>query len=343
MDPDLQQIGLHVAHRLPSFQWDGRGGRLGGGHLNYVWRLSGTPFPVVVKRAPPYVAAAPQVPLDPGRVLMEAGILAALGPDGDLSDVCPPGVRPPRLLDVDAPTWTIILEDLGPLQDLGAWLRCGHAADRMARLVGRCIGRLHRSTGGRTDLAERFDNAPVQRARHEIQYRAVRSMGERAGRGDAMALGAAAEALGIRLQGHGSCLVMGDLWPPSILVAPPAIRIIDWELAHYGNPAQDVAHLAAHLWMLRQRAPTVAVRRNVDSALMAFLTAYRAEAAPLLTSAVRGDCARHFGAEILMRTVGPFQDGSPYEGLPPDSSPVQDAVAVAAAHLLTGESELFCK
>jgi hypothetical protein len=113
----------------------------------------------------------------------------------------------------------------------------------------------------------------------------------------------ACAALGDRLeQCPGVCLVMGDLWPRSVLVthedtlqlepvlpapgasgegarnanqgntagagprrpvaqvasqlSPAAERqwLIDWEMCHWGNPAQDVAHLAAHAWMLHHAA-----------------------------------------------------------------------------------------
>jgi hypothetical protein len=43
----------------------------------------------------------------------------------------------------------------------------------------------------------------------------------------------------------------------------------------------------------------------------------------------------HFGAEILVRAVGPFQAGYVYDGLSPDHPVLQDAVQTAARALRT--------
>lgn len=98
---------------------------------------------------------------------------------------------------------------------------------------------------------------------------------------DLESLASRMEAFGERLRTPGECLIMGDLWPRSVLVAqtcpadgnvggegPPAdgempdtvgnkspcsaspvLKIIDWEMCHWGRPAQDIAHFAAHVWM----------------------------------------------------------------------------------------------
>ena len=60
----------------------------------------------------------------------------------------------------------------------------------------------------------------------------------------------------------GFVLIHGDLWLRSILLSSsstsnssnstPTPWLIDWELTHWGNPAQDISHLAAHLWMIKE-------------------------------------------------------------------------------------------
>ncbi|RYG52735.1 hypothetical protein EON67_00505 [archaeon] len=90
------------------------------------------------------------------------------------------------------------------------------------------------------------------------------------------------EAVGTQLaERQGMCLTQGDCWLPSFLVSelqldtscvhdaygvtaavsagidaaspltmlPPRVSVIDWEFTHWGNPAQDVAHLVAHCLM----------------------------------------------------------------------------------------------
>ncbi|PSQ94442.1 MAG: hypothetical protein BRD53_06145, partial [Bacteroidetes bacterium SW_7_64_58] len=189
------------------------------------------------------------------------------------------------------------------------------AADAAAqgRRLGRFIGRLHATTCNDNQYAEPFDNRSMQETRLAVQYRGVTEMLRTGGVEDAEALGARAKSLGQELLEPGRCLTMGDLWPPSVLVEEEGpnlsgLRLIDWELAHYGRPLQDVAHWCAHLWMQQHRAPSEPVAEAVTAHRTAFLATYSdalgdAEAA-LWTDAERRDAAVHFGAEILVRADG---------------------------------------
>jgi hypothetical protein len=330
----------YVQEGLPGFEPDGEPTRLPEGNLNIVWRVPGTPESIIAKFAPPYIAANPDVPLDPSRLVFEARSLEALAPDGPLTAVCSEHVRPPRPLSMHTDPHVLLMEDVGPHPTLGRWLRdvgTPQAGTRIGRQVGGFIGRLHAATREDERLADRFDNQPVQQTRLAVQYEAVDEMLTTAGVEDAVALGERAVALGTRLLVPGVCLTMGDLWPPSVLVVEDGLRIIDWELAHYGHPAQDIAHLAAHLWMQGHRAPGATTARTARHMLAAFLDAYRDALGPcaeaLFTSQALNDAAIHFGAEILVRTVGAFQAGYLYEGLAPDAPAVQEAVEVAAMHI----------
>jgi 5-methylthioribose kinase len=332
----------YVQEGLPGFEPEGAPTKLPEGNLNIVWRVPGTPEPVIVKFAPPYIAANPDVPLDPSRLVFEARSLQALAPDGPLAVVCSEHVRPPRPLHMRTDPHVLLMEDVGPRPTLGRWLRdAGTPQDgtRIGRQMGRFIGRLHTATHEDDHFADRFDNRPVQQTRLAVQYEAVDEMLTAAGVEDAAALGERAVALGTRLLAPGTCLTMGDLWPPSVLVIEDGLRIIDWELAHYGHPAQDIAHFAAHLWMQGHRAPDPPAAHTARHVLAAFLRAYRDALGPcaeaLLTQQVLNDAAVHFGAETLVRTVGRFQAGYLYDGLAPDAPAVQEAVEVAAMHMRT--------
>ncbi len=318
----------------------GRPIRLPEGNLNKVWRVPGEERSVIVKYAPPHVAADPDVPLDPSRLIIEARCLEAFAPGGPLHSVAGDDVRPPRPIDIDPSAHVLVMEDLGAVPTLGRWLREADEDAVIARAptlgtaLGRFIGCLHRRTWNDPAWADRCTNRPIQETRHAIQYRAVGDLVRRAGVDDADALGSRAEALGERLLEPGRCLTMGDLWPPSVLVLGDEMRLIDWEFAHFGQPMQDVAHVAAHLWMQAHRAPAEAVATAATRIRQAFLAAYRtvlAEDAPNLLDAA--DASVHFGAEILVRTVGRFQDGYLYEGLSPDDTAVQEAVRTAARHI----------
>jgi aminoglycoside phosphotransferase (APT) family kinase protein len=137
---------------------------------------------------------------------------------------------------------------------------------------------------------------------------------------------------------------MGDLWPNSIIISVSGIRVIDWELAHFGRPLQDIGHLAAHLWMLGQRAPEAQAAVRVSACLEAFVTAYR-ESLGHDSSRIFGlEEARlamvHAGCEILQRSVGNFTEQYLYAGLGRASPIVQEAVRMAVS-LLRGERDLL--
>ena len=326
----------------------GFGGRvetLPGGRVNHVWRVhsgpGASPRSAVLKWAPPWVASVPQMALDDRRILFEARALAALERHPRLSGISDDHVRAPRLLATFEDRRAILMEDLGDLPDLATWLRSSGADEGAAygygRLLGDFIGRLHLNSMEDVALARRLDNRGVQRSRLGNQYAAVVGYAERARLPDAGDLGRRAVTFGELLQRPGTCLVMGDLWPPSILIAQRELRLIDWEFATYGRPAQDVGHLAAHLWMQAHRAPDPSSAARWRSLLQSFFHAYGEALGPqrkrLMGAADRAESAVHFGAEILTRTVGAFQAGYLYEGLAPDQPSVQEAVSVAALHL----------
>ena len=249
--------------------------------------------------------------------------------------------RPPRLLDFDARNHILVMEDVGELPDLGTWLRQeAHregSATAIGHDLGQFVGALHAESYNNQSLALAFDNSAIQRTRLELQYRAIGDLCIRAGHSNADALGKTAVALGELLQERGLCVIMGDLWPPSILVAPGSLRIIDWELAHFGRPSQDVGHLVAHLWMHIHRAPTQSAAAQSRATLRGFLASYRSTLGQkfdevLGLQGIR-ESAVHFGAEVLVRAVGAFQDGYLYAGLSPNDPRVQEAARIAAQHL----------
>jgi len=336
----------YLRKRLPDFTPAGTPTRLPEGNLNVVWRVPGAERSVIVKYAPPYIAADPDTPLDPSRLTIEARCLNALG-EGHLAGVTQPSMCTPRVLDFNEDDHVLIMEDLGEVPTLGRWLRerdpaTVRTAPMLGERLGTFLGDLHAATCDNETYAKAFVNRPMQETRQAVQYEGVAGMLEKGGVADADELGARAEALGAVLLEPGRCLTMGDLWPPSVLVSDDALHLIDWELAHYGRPLQDVAHFLAHLWMQTHRAPSPVVVDAAKSLHASFLDAYKDalgdQADVLWTKRERRDAATHFGAEILVRTVGPFQAGYLYEGLAPDHPAVQEAVTTAAQHLRGDES-----
>ena len=250
---------------------------LTGGLLNHVFRVrladGGT---VVLKHAPPHVAANPQVPLDPGRAGVEARALAWVGQRGG---------PVPRLLANEGST--LLLEDLGDRPDLDRYLRAGGDPAVLERLA-RWLRGLH--DGPRPDL----HNRSIQETRLAVQYGPAATWLRQAGVPDADALGAALRDLGERLLSPADCFVMGDLWPRSVLLDDHgSFTVIDWEMATVGRRCQDVGHLLAHLDLLAATGgPALSDR---------FAAAY----GPMSADDQR-DTTLHRAAEVLARTVGAF-------------------------------------
>ena len=334
----------HLAQRLPDWAAEGEPERLPEGRLNWVWRVTTDRGPVIVKVAPPFIAAHPDVALSPERVRFEAKALEALAPDGDLADVASDTARAPRLLDLDAERHALVVEDLGDLPHLGTWLYGTDKTSARAagEALGQFIGRLHLMTLDDEAVAEAFDNEPAQQTRHAVQYQGTRPLLEKLRLPDAASLADRAEELGERFLEAGRCLTMGDLWPLAVLVdeaeeESPRLGLIDWGLAHYGNPAQDLGHLAAHFWIHAQHAERAAQRNAVRAARQSFFEGYAQVAGERLPELIEGpvlrDAALHAACEVLVRSIGPLQEGSLYEGLPLTDAAVRKATRHAVALL----------
>ncbi len=336
----------HLEQRLPDFKAYGTPELLKGGLVNYVWRVDGNPKPVIVKSAPPYVAARPDIALDTWRIIIEGRSLEAFAPGGLLAGVGGLVVRPPRLIDLDQEHYILVMEDVGDDPDFGAWLFQGQhqeaSASEIGRTVGAFIGTLHARSCNDQKMAQAFDNTPIQQVRLENQYRRIEEYCFRGGLADAEVLGREAVAFGRLLLQPGLCVIMGDLWPRSLLITAKGVRIIDWEFAHFGRPAQDVGHLTAHLWMHIHCAPGEDAAAQSQTALQGFLEDYRLALGStfetLFGETGERECAIHFGSEVLARTVGAFQNDYLYDGISPDETKVHEAVEIAAAHLRPSEN-----
>lgn len=342
----------YIAQALPRFQPQGQPEPLSGGNLNHVWRLAGQPKPLVIKQAPPYVAKQPNIPLDPSRLLMEAAALQTLAQGGALASVASDRARPPHPQHLDTRAHILIMEDLGDLPDLARALRHPECEtdcqpEHLGHDLGRFIGQLHSQSLNDPQLARRFDNRAMQQTRNQVQYQQVGALCSSAGLTGADRMAARAVSLGRTFLQPGQCLTQGDLWPASILVDQGRLRLIDWELCHFGQAAQDLGHFGAHCWMQAHRAANPEQAQHWQGVWEAFVTTYRAEATLEGDSLLSEDNRRlsqwHAGAEIIMRCLGPFQAGYLYEGLEYRQASVQEALAQAQAFLLEEDHPWFAQ
>ncbi|MEL7339889.1 MAG: aminoglycoside phosphotransferase family protein [Bacteroidota bacterium] len=313
---------------LPQYDVLGPPQALSGGLLNYVWRIPARPSSFIAKQSPPYIASAPLIEMDASRNAFEA---RALQWGEKQSKLFSEAIRMPHFLHVDDKRSLLLMEDVGQGPDLGQWLAQTHpkSAYALGAKLGSFLARLHSSSLDNPQLAQDFDNQPVQQVRLELQYNLGQALREaQIPRADQ--IDKRIRQVGRAISQPGICLIMGDLWPPSLLKVESGLRIIDWEFAHYGWPVQDVAHLAAHLWMHQHMASTHDHKLSVINCLFSFLETYFAAFGErLATLEDRNLYFVHVGAEILARTIGDFQNGYLYADCSLEDQQMRDAVDFA--------------
>ena len=309
MLPDKNQILRFIEYCLPEFTPTGIVSELSGGNLNMVWRIDGDPGSVIAKHAPPYIAASPDVPMNSNRISFEARALKSFMPSGLLSGIHQETVQPPVLLGYEAEASLLVMEDISPSVPWFKALRSGRADIDSATDLGSFIGELHSISYDKPVFAKQFDNQPVQETRYRVQYLSLsEALFEMDSEQSQLAADRCSE-LGRRLLGAGRCLLMGDLWPPSLLWSRNKIRIIDWEFAHYGRPLQDLAHFCAHC-MMHKAVASPGKEELYHQIWMRMVEGYKEATGRLYTELMNSEeigwFPVHTGAEILARTIGAF-------------------------------------
>lgn len=313
---------------------------LEGGNLNHVWRVKGREQSLIIKWAPPHIASNPDVPLSPKRLDFEAQALGLFAKGELLETMGTDQVRPPRRLYFNRQHHLLIMEDLGSLPSLSKWIQPEKDTE-VGKKLGRFIGQLHKLTVNNEILGRQFNNEDIQQTRFTVQYDPADDYLSKAGLSgvDANRVSQKTKNLGQKLLEPGRCLVMGDLWPPSVLVNEGRLRIIDWEFVHYGRPLQDVGHFAAHCWMQAHSSSSKERYEFFNKLWQNFWLQYQQTLGDtgqlLLSDDEMQNMATHAGAEILVRAVGPFQEGYVYEKLSPAHPTIQEATRKAKDLILS--------
>jgi 5-methylthioribose kinase len=175
------------------------------------------------------------------------------------------------------------------------WKSClmeQHADARTAAVVGRLLASLQTATTS----VEGFGDTTVFRQLRTDPFHA--EVGRRLPE-----LAPTLQSLVDELTTHAVCLVHGDFSPKNVLVGGPDEQrdpwIIDWEVAHRGDPHFDPAFLLCHLLLKsllhRRTAP------DYERCAVAFLSEYRAGGG---LAADTPSILRHLGALVLARVHG---------------------------------------
>lgn len=183
---------------------------------------------VVVKQALPRFRVADEWLVPPERAVTEAQAIELM------ARLAPGSV--PALLDSDPAVYTLVVEEAPP--SWRSWksdLLEGEADPAVARRLGELLAVLHSSTGDvELGSAESFEAQRIDPYLRTIQ-----------GRHPALA-----ESIGgyvERLLSIRQCVVHGDYSPKNVLVGDGGVWVIDWEVAHRGDPAFDLAFMLNHL------------------------------------------------------------------------------------------------
>ncbi len=274
---------------------------LGGGVSNVVLAVGEGPGAVVVKQALPRLRVADDWPAPRDRAIAEAEAL-------DLVGAMTPGAAP-TVLDQDADRCALVVER-APVrwEDWKSLLLAGTVDKEVAVRLGSLLAQWHGATWQGKELSARLRRPErFEALRVDPYYRTVaRRRRETAG----AVLGYVDQMMGRQL-----CLVHGDFSPKNVLVGPaPDLWVIDFEVAHFGDPVFDLAFLLCHLMLKSVHRPAWAAA--YDACAVKFGRTYVSEVrAELMPSwpYVLG----HVGCLMLARVDGK----SPAEYLTNDERP----------------------
>lgn len=280
--PYLRRRGLlgpaHAAARL-----------LGGGVSNVVIAVESPGARLVVKQSLPQLKVDALWEAPQERILTEAEGL-------QLCARLTPGMVP-KVISVDKSEFVLCLERAP--SDWVDWkqrLLAGWVSGEVAQRLGQTLAYWHSSTAGGRGLSSLMSDPEAFEVLRVDPY--LRTVIRREPE--------ASESVGAvidEMAAHRTCLVHGDFSPKNVLVASafPDLWVIDFEVAHLGDPAFDVAFLISHLLLKSLHLPQLATR--LDEATTSFVEAYRAAVEPSVRRP-EDVVVRYVGALLLARVAG---------------------------------------
>jgi 5-methylthioribose kinase len=213
---------------------------LGGGVSNVVLAARQREARVVVKQALERLRVPDEWLAGKERAVTEGEALRVVG---QISAGSVPEVRD---IDHEACVLTISEAPAG-WKNWKEQLLSGSADPRVAARLGELLGTWHSVTFEDRDLARAFASSQAfDELRIDPYYRTVARRRPE--------LSAAIDRLVQRMQATRLCLVHGDYSPKNVLVGD-GLWVIDFEVAHYGDPAFDLAFMLSHLLLKSLHVP----------------------------------------------------------------------------------------
>jgi len=235
---------------------------LTGGVSNVVLALSGEGKDLVLKQALPELDVPTLWIADQRRATVEAQALMIY------QSITPLSV--PHLVDSDPEHFTLVLERAP--REVTNWkedLLAGNIYPSVAGEVGSILGRWHRGTYSHSEILNKFhEDVLFEQLRITPFYRAIAK--------EHPTIARRIHDLIAELEADKTCLVHGDYSPKNILVTNNAIPIIlDFEVAHAGNPVFDLAFLLAHLLAKFEFLQSSALQAKITRSASFFLSEYQ--------------------------------------------------------------------
>jgi hypothetical protein len=273
-----------VGHGLVGPAGEVRVTALGGGVSNDTLLVADRSRRVVVKRALGRLRTDLEWHASPRRAWDEAvGLQVAAG-------MTPEAV--PEVLAVDEASATVALAAAPEgWRDWKTELLAGHVEPRVGRRLGEVLATWHAGTRGVVEVRRRLPDLDRMISLRIAPFHDVvaRRHGDLGGLiGDAAA----------QLRERRLCLVHGDFSPKNVLVGDSGVWVIDFEMAHVGNPVFDAAFLQAHLLLKAVANP--ATRGALAATAEEFSRAYGAPVADMVDLQL----GLHTGCLVLSRVDG---------------------------------------
>ncbi len=277
---------------------------LGGGVSNVVISAHHGDQRVVVKQALPRLRVHDEWLAKRERALNEGEALRLA------AEITPGSV--PRVLDVDGELCALTIEE-APETEV-PWkerLLAGDSDPAVAQRLGQVLGAWHAATFRREDVAQAFgDLEAFDQLRVDPYYRTVARRRSQ--------LAAPIDAYVARMEATHVCLVHGDYSPKNVLVGE-GVWVLDFEVAHFGDPAFDLAFMLSHLFL--KRVHLSQRDGSLEGCARAFLGAYR-DTVPRELQPDTAYVLGHVGCLIAARVDGK----SPVEYLSEDGRRVARAL-----------------
>jgi aminoglycoside phosphotransferase (APT) family kinase protein len=234
----------------------------GGGVSNHIVEVVCKDRSFVLKQAQPKLDVEEEwfAPID--RVLIEADCMEAL------RDLLPPGVVP-EVYFIDRERFAYGMASASEGSVL--WkqeLMGGQIDPSIAGYVGQILAAMHSKTQGDQDLRAQFwENRILHALRIDPCFTFLAGVHP--------ALGDAIRQQAAELDETKLCLVHGDYTPKNMLRSDRSLMLLDYEIAHWGNPALDSGFLIAHLLLKAIQFPHY--RQQYRAAARSFWDAYVGE------------------------------------------------------------------